>query len=117
MYNWNYTNMELVASCFDGVFFQKCTASNWQINMFGFAPSPFKVAKWEQSGAKDKAPQKNPHPKCFRWDHEVRAKDASRNWRPVKCDCYSAIFHLGCASLIHPPRFGSWACDGCKKAL
>ena len=30
MYNWNYTNMELVASCFDMMFFQKCTASNWQ---------------------------------------------------------------------------------------
>ena len=86
MYNWNYTNMELVASCFDGVFFQKCTASTWQ-TMLGFAPSPFKVAKWEGSGAKDKAPQKNVHPKCFRCDHEVRAKDASRNWRLVKCDC------------------------------
>ena len=40
-------------------------------NMFGFVPSPFKAAKWEGSGAKDKAPQKNVHPKCFRCDHQV----------------------------------------------
>ena len=30
MYNWNHTNMEIVALCFDRVFFQKCTARNWQ---------------------------------------------------------------------------------------
>ena len=35
-------------------------------NMFGFGPSPFKAPKWEGSGAKDKAPQKNLHPKYFR---------------------------------------------------
>ena len=31
--------------------------------------------------------------------------------------CCSAIFHLGCAGVTHPPWFGSWACDGCKKAM
>ena len=38
--------------------------------------------------------KKKVHPKCFRCDHEVRAKDVSRTRRPVKCDCCSAIFHL-----------------------
>ena len=52
-------------------------------NMFGFVPSPFKAAKWEGGGAKGKAPQKNVHPKCFRCDHQVRAKDESGNGRPV----------------------------------
>ena len=83
----------------------------------GFVPSPLKAAEWKGSGAKNKAPQKNVHPKCFRCDHEVRAKDASRKRRPVKCDGCSAIFHFGCAGLTHPPRFGSWACDGCKRAM
>ena len=83
----------------------------------GFVPSPFKAAEWKGPSVEHKAPPKNAHPKCFRCDHEVRANDASRNRRPVKCDCCSAIFHLGCAGLTHPPRFGSWACNGCKKAM
>ena len=47
----------------------------------------------------------------------VTFKDIARRVVMMKLANDATIFHLGCASLTHPPRFGSWACDGCKKAM
>ena len=42
---------------------------------------------------------------CYHCDYAVGGQ------RSVTCDICHAVYHMSCAKLRCPPKFGSWACE------
>ena len=49
---------------------------------------------------------------CYHYDYAIK-KNACGTQRPVTRDICHAVYHMSCAKLRFPPKFGSWACESC----
>jgi hypothetical protein len=55
--------------------------------------------------------------KCVVCKEDVRVGHVQRAQQPVTCDVCHDVYHLRCAKMTRPPKFQSWACGECSKAL
>ena len=53
---------------------------------------------------------------CYRCDYAIK-KNAVGGQRSVTCDICHVVYHMSCAKLRFPPKFGSWACDSCVRDM
>ena len=52
----------------------------------------------------------------YRCDYAIK-KNAVGGQRSVVCDICHAVYHMSCAKLRFPPKFGSWACESCVRDM
>ena len=53
---------------------------------------------------------------CCRCGYAIK-KNAVGVQRSVTCDICHAVYHMSCAKLRFPPKFGSWACESCVRDM
>ena len=72
-------------------------------------PSPF---AFEEKPKKKVEVEVKKEMQCYCCDEAIK-KNACGTQRPVTCDICHAVYHMSCAKLRFPPKFGSWACESC----
>ena len=77
-------------------------------------PSPFAQAAFEEQPRKKvkREVQVKKEIQCYHCDHAIK-KNAVGGQRPVACDICQAVYHMSCAKLRFPPKFGSRARESC----
>ena len=71
-------------------------------------PSPFARAAFEEKCKKKvkKEVEVKKETQCYRCDEAIK-KNACGTQRPVTCDICNVVYHMSCAKLRFPPKFGS----------
>ena len=77
-------------------------------------PSPFAQAAFEEQPKKKvkKEVQVKKEMQCYRCDYAIK-KNVVGGQQSVTCNICRALYHMSCAKLRFPPKFGSWACESC----
>ena len=81
-------------------------------------PSPFAQAAFEEQPKKKvkKEVQVKKEMQCYRCDYAIK-KNAVGGQQSVTCDICHVVYHMSCAKLRFPPKFGSWACESCVRDM
>ena len=81
-------------------------------------PSPFAQAAFEEQPKKKvkKEVQVKKEMQCYRCGYAIK-KNAVGVQRSVTCEICHAVYHMSCAKLRFPRKFGSWACESCVRDM
>ena len=79
-------------------------------------PSPFAQAAFEEQPKKKvkKEVQVKKEMLRYRCDYAIKKNVVSVQ---RSCDICHAVYHMSCAKLRFPPKFGSWACESCVRDM